>query len=363
MKTQRIRAVIAKESRELVRDPVTMWLCFLMPLVMLFLFGYAVNLDVEDIKLGVLDNDRTAMSRDLIDRFTASHYFRLIEDLPSPAAAEERLRRGTLSLVLVIPPGTQRRLARSETAPIPILVDGSYAATSLLAAGYAETIVTNYVAQPARIEPVVRVWYNPSMKSVNYIIPGLYGVILMAFPPLLTALAIARERESGTIQQIYASPLTTYEFMLGKLVPYAIVASLEMALVVGLGYAWFDVPFVGNPLELLAVAVLYVLITVGIGLLVSTLAKTQVAAMLIALIIALMPSFLFSGFLFPVFSMPMLIQMYARIFPTSYFIDFSRGVVLKGVGVEVLWFNVLWLAIYTVVIFLLAARLLKKKVA
>ncbi len=363
MKMQCVRAVIAKESRELIRDPVTMWLCFLMPLVMLFLFGYAVNLDVEDIKLGVLDNDRTPMSRDLIDRFTASHYFRLIEDLPSPAAAEDRLRRGAVSLVLVIPPGTQRRLARNETAPVPILVDGSYAATSLLAAGYAESIITNYVAKPTRIEPVVRVWYNPSMKSVNYIIPGLFGVILMAFPPLLTALAIARERESGTIQQIYASPLTTYEFMLGKLVPYAVVASLEMALIVGLGYAWFHVPFVGNPLELLAVALLYVLITVGIGLLVSTLAKTQVAAMLIALIIALMPSFLFSGFLFPVFSMPMLMQMYARMFPTSYFIDFSRGVVLKGIGIEELWFNVLWLGVYTAVVFLLAARLLKKKVA
>ncbi|MBI2379514.1 MAG: ABC transporter permease [Gammaproteobacteria bacterium] len=364
MNLARVGAVITKETRELLRDPITVWLCFLMPLVMLFLFGYAVTLDVENIRLGVLDQDRTPASRALAMRFTASHYFERVRDFPQAHAITESLQRGELTLVLVIPHGTQRRLARGETAPVQLLVDGSYAATSLLAAGYAEAIVRGFASAPAAaVEPAVRIWYNPSLRSVNYIVPGLFGVILMAFPPMLTALAIVREKESGTIQQIYASPLTPREFMLGKLLPYAGVAFGEMLMVVGLGYAWFRVPFAGNPVELFAVAGLYVLITVGIGLLVSALAKTQVAAMLIALTIALMPSFLFSGFLFPVFSMPLMMQMYARAFPTSYFIDFARGVVLKGVGVEVLWFNVVWLAAYTAAVFLLAAWLLKKRVA
>ncbi len=364
MNLLRVMAVVVKESRELIRDPITIWLCFLMPLVMLLLFGYAVTLDVENIRLGVLDEDRSPASRELLARFSASQYFLPVRDFPHRHAITDSLQRGEVSLALVIPHGTQRQLARGAAAPVQLLVDGSYAATSLLAAGYAEAIVTQFVPAPRpALEPAIRVWYNPSLRSVNYIVPGLFGVILMAFPPMLTALAIVREKESGTIQQIYASPLTAREFMLGKLLPYAAVAFLEMLMVVGLGYAWFQVPFAGSAVQLFAVAVLYVLITVGIGLLVSTIARTQVAAMLIALIIALMPSFLFSGFLFPVFSMPMIMQVYARVFPTSYFIDFARGVVLKGVGVEVLWLNVLWLLAYTAGVFLVAAWLLKKRVA
>jgi ABC-2 type transport system permease protein len=208
-----------------------------------------------------------------------------------------------------------------------------------------------------------RVWYNPSLKSANYVVPGLYAVILLAFPPLLTALGIVREKETGTIQGIFASPQTAAEFITGKLIPYSLIASLQMLMVVAVGYGWFGVPFEGSLPFLLAAGLIYVLCTVGIGLLVSTVTRTQLAAMLLALIVTLMPSFLFSGLLFPIFTMPALLQLYTAAFPGRYFVDISRGVALKGAGVEILAFEVALLAAYTALVFALAVWRLRKKVA
>ena len=168
-------------------------------------------------------------------------------------------------------------------------------------------------------------------------IPGLFGVILMAFPPLLTALGITREKQTGSIQQIFASPLSGTEFLAGKLIPYGIIAFLQIVMVIGVGFLWFDVPLKGNIVLLMAVGLIYVFCTVSIGLLVSTITKSQLVAMLLTLIITMMPAFLFSGFLFPIFTMPYVLQAYARIFPALYFVDFSRGLVLKGAALPALW--------------------------
>ena len=364
MNTTRIRTLIGKELRELVRDPVTVGLAVLMPLVMLFLFGYAVNLDVEDVGLGVYDEDLSPASRDLISRFSATPYFKLRRRFESPHELESALQRGDVRLALVIPRRFHERVLRGEAGPVQIIVDGTYSATSALALAYAEAIVSAF-PRPSRpaIEPQVRVWYNPSLRSVNYIVPGLFAVILMAFPPLLTALAIVREKETGTIQQIFASPVTSPEFIIGKLVPYGAVAFFEMLLVVAVGYLWFDVPFRGSLPLLLAVSFIYVLTTVGIGLLVSTVTRSQLAAMLLALIVTLMPSFLFSGFLFPLFTMPAALELYSSLFPASYFMEISRGIILKGAGLEAIGLNTLLLSVYTLAVFLLASWRLKQKVA
>ncbi len=357
-------AVVEKEAREILRDRITVGVALAMPLVMLFLFGYAISLDVDDVDLGVLDRDRSIASRELIDGFTQSGYFRLKRDYLSAAAADKDLQLGAVKLALVIPPGFGKDLARGEAAPVQVIVDGTYSATANLVAAYARTIVSRFGAgTPAAPRIEVRVWYNPALRSVTYIVPGLFGVILMAFPPLLTALAITREKETGSIQQIFASPLTPAEFLAGKLVPYGMIAFIQIIMVIGVGFVWFGVPLRGGLGLLLGTGLVYVFCTVGIGLLVSTVTQSQLAAMLIALIVTLMPSFLFSGFLFPIFTMPYLMQLYTRVFPARYFVDLSRGVVLKGAGLPELWPSVLLLLAYTAAIFAFAVFRFRKKVA
>ncbi|MEQ9640539.1 MAG: ABC transporter permease [Alphaproteobacteria bacterium] len=357
-------AVMKKESMEILRDPVTLAVALLMPLVMLFLFGYAISLDVDDVRLGVLDFDRSTASRALADRFVESGYFRRAATFDTAHDVESGLQRGAIKLALVIPPGFQTDLASGRIAPVQVLVDGTYSATANLVANHAQTVVSGFRDSPVSPMPVeVRVWYNPSLRSVAYVVPGLFGVILMAFPPLLTALAITREKETGSIQQIFASPITPSEFLAGKLVPYGVVAFIQIVIVIVVGFVWFDVPMRGNLAILLAAGMIYVFCTVGIGLLVSTVTRSQLVAMLLALIVTLMPSFLFSGFLFPIFTMPYALQLYTRIFPARYFVDLSRGVVLKGAGLPELWPTVLLLFAYTLAVFVLAAWRFRKKVA
>lgn len=364
MNPRRVAALMTKEMRELTRDPITVWLALLMPLVMLFLFGYAVTLDVDDIRLGVLDQDATPASRELVDRFTATDYFALKRQFRTRGEVEEALQRGRVRVALVIPRNFERTLLRGEKSPVQLLVDGAFASSAALAQGYAEAIVASFPVRPReRIEAEVRVWYNPALRSANFIVPGLFAVILMAFPPLLTALAIVREKETGTIQQIYASPVTSAEFVLAKLLPYSLVALVEMLLLVVVGTLWFDVPFAGSPALLLAASLVYVLTTVGIGLLVSTVTRTQLTAMLLALIVSLMPSFLFSGFLFPVFTMPLLMRLYSGLVPASYFVEISRDIVLKAADPPTIAPSLALLGLYTLVIFAFAAWRLRQKVA
>jgi ABC-2 type transport system permease protein len=365
MNLRRVGAMTAKEVKDIIRDPITVAIALFMPLVMLFLFGYAISLDVENVPLGVLDEDQSPASRGLVDKFVQSGYFHLSRIYTSGREVEATLQRSDVDLVLVIPHFFRQRLARHQPAPVQVLVDGTYSATGNLVAAYAGTIVSefghDFPHQTVRAE--VRIWYNPSLRSVTYVVPGLFGVILMAFPPLLTALAIAREKETGTIQQIFASPLTASEFLLGKLIPYGAIAFIEIVTVVVIGFLWFAVPLRGNLELLLAAGLVYVFCTVGIGLLVSTITSSQLLAMLLAIIVTLMPSFLFSGFLFPIFTMPYILQLYTRIFPVRYFVDLSRGIVLKGASIPELWLTVVLLLAYTAAIFALAVWRFRKKVA
>lgn len=364
MNVRRIGALIGKEARELVRDPITVWLALLMPLVMLFLFGYAVTLDVSGLRIGIYDESRSHASRDLAERFAATENFAVPRRFESMRAVVDAMQRSQVRLVVVIPADFERRLVTGPEAPVQVLVDGTYSVSAALASGYATAIIGAFPSprSPA-INVETRVWYNPSLRSANFVVPGLLAVILMAFPPLLTALAIVREKETGTIQQIYASPVTSAEFVAGKLVPYGIVALIEILLLIVIGMLWFDVPLQGSPALLIAASSVYVLTTVAIGLAVSTVTRTQVAAMLAALIVSLMPSFLFSGFLFPVFTMPLSMQLYSAMIPASYFMEISRGIVLKAASVQAILGNLLVLAVYTVALFAFAAWRLRQKVA
>ncbi len=364
MNSSRIVAVIRKEVLEIARDPVTIWISLLMPLVMLFLFGYAISLDVKDVPFGVWDGDRSPASRQLVDAFTQSGYFTLAHSFSEERALTEALERGEVKLAIVIPEQFSQRLARGSPTAVQLIVDGTFSNTAQIVAGYADAIVLeSFMQTRPLVRPEVRVWYNPEMRSVNYVVPGLFGVILLAFPPLLTTLAVVREKETGSIQQIFASPLTSAEFIAGKLVPYGLIAFVQILLVMGVGLVWFKVPFRGDLALLLGISLLYVFCTVGLGLLVSTLTRKQVVAMLLALVLTLMPSFLFSGFLFPLFTMPYFLQWYAGTFPGRYFVELSRDIVMKGAGLTDVWVNVAALLAYTLAIFWIAAWRFRKKVA
>lgn len=373
-----IGAIVWKEAREIRRDPVTIWVAIALPLVMLYLFGSALSLDVKETPWAVYDLDKSPASRSLIDAFSHSGYFRPFHPIREEREIGALLDRGEARLVLVIPPDFSRRLARGETAPVQTLVDGSFSATAMVVAGYAAAIIQNYSMEQARRDfhaggapsahaaPVTlegRVWFNAPLKSVNYIVPGLFGVILMAFPPLLTTLAVVREKESGSSQQIFVSPIRPYQFIAGKMIPYAVIAFLEMLMILAAGLWGFRIPFRGSLLLFLGATALYVFCAVGLGLLISTVTRSQLVAMLLALIVTLMPSFLFSGFLFPIYTMPEMMRMYTYFFPTRYFVEIVRGIVMKGIGLEMLWPQFLPLLLYAVVVFAIATARFRKKVA
>ena len=365
MKIARILAFARKEVLEIVRDPITVWIALVMPLVILFLFGYALSFDVENAPLIIVDHDKSAASRALSDQFLNTTYFRLVGAPDDERIAEHALMQGKARAVLSIPPGFGRRLKQGEAAPVEFLVDGTYASTAAIVSAYGRAIMYAYPRGSLQlpVQPEVRVWYNPQLRSRDFIVPGLFAVILMAFPPLLTALAVSREKELGTIAQIYASPLTKPEFIIGKLLPYAGIAALQLAIVLAAGFLWFKVPMHGSLALLTVLGLVYVLCTVSIGLLVSTIVRTQVAAMLVTLIVTLMPSFLFSGFIYPVFTMPPFFQGYSARIPTMYFVNISRGIVMRGAGLAELWVNVVVLVVYTAVVLTLATWLLKKRIA
>jgi ABC-2 type transport system permease protein len=371
-----LAALIRKEAIEIRRDPVTLWVAVVLPLVLLFLFGYGVTLDVKDVRFAVLDQDRSPASARLVDAFTASGYFRRIADLASQRDVDRALDRGAATMALVIPPEYASRLAAGRPVDVQIAIDGAYSATALIVLGYANAIVNRHsmdlaaaaarragLATPVLVEVAPRVWYNAPMRSVNYIVPGLFAVLLMAFPPMLTALAIVREKERGTIEQVFVSPVRPVVFILAKIIPYAVIAFAEMLIVLAAGTLWFDIPFRGSLTLLLAASLVYVFVTVGIGVFVSTLVRTQVAAVFLSLVVTLMPSFLFSGFLFPIATMPYMMQLYTYAFPARYFNDISRDLFLKGVGIEYLWGNAALLGLYAAVLVAAATLRFRKKVA
>ena len=365
MKPSRMLGFARKEVLEIVRDPITVFVSLVMPIVMLFLFGFALSFDVEDAPIMIVDHDKSIASRALSDQFLNTPYFHLAGAPESDRSAEHALMKGRVRAVLSIPPGFARRLSRGEVAPVEFLVDGTYATTAAIVSAYGRAILYAFPngSLILPVQPELRVWYNPELRSRNFVVPGLFAVILMAFPPLLTALAVARERESGTITQIYASPLSRTEFVLGKLAPYAVIASLQLGIVLAAGFLWFKIPMNGSISLLAMLGLIYVICTVSIGLLVSTLVKTQVAAMLVTLLVTLMPAFLFSGFVYPVFTMPRIFQLYSLSTPTVYFIDISRGIVMRGANLADLWADVAVLVTYTVLVLGAAAWLVKKRIA
>lgn len=376
MRESRTWAIMRKEFSEIKRDPYTLGIALLLPLVILFLFAYALNLDVKNISTGVLDQNKSWQSRDYIQKLTSSGYFSVRYYPENYGELEKLFDQGKIQTALVIPADFARDLVTERPAEVETIVDGTFPPTAKIVMGYVSAINEMYSAKVTAkalertnngrqlvqaVNPVARVWYNPSLESKYFIVPGLFAVILMAFPPLLSTLAIVREKEKGSIQQVFVSPVKPYEYILGKTVPYAVVAFAEMLIILLTGVLWFKVPFRGSVPLFLILGIVYVFCTVGIGVLISTLMRSQVAAMILVLVVTVMPALLFSGFIYPIFNMPPFFQAYTYLFPARYFIEIARDILLKGDGLREMAGDIVLLLGYTFSVLALASLRFKKR--
>ncbi len=367
----RFVAIARKEALQLRRDPRSLILAFALPVMLLVLFGYAITWDVRDIKVAVVDQDRTMQSRAFLDAFASSGYFRIVRVLPSAAAAAPLFDRGSVRMVLVVPPGFERDLTRGGGAQVQALVDGADANTATIVLAYANATVQTWsqrvLLSGQRVQmPIVaesRVWYNEELVSRNMIVPGLVAVIMMIIGGMLTSLTIAREWERGTMEQLASTPVSRLEVVLGKLLPYLVIGLADVTLTSALGVVLFAVPLRGSVLLLAGLSVLFLIGTLGLGMFISAAAKTQLLATQMGMLATFLPAFLLSGFMFSIDVMPRVLQLVSYVVPARYFLVVTRGIFLKGVGAGVLYPQALLMVVFAVVGLGLAVRSFRKEIA
>ena len=359
-------AVARKEMRQIARDRRTVLILVFVPAFFLLVFGYALNFDVRDIALAVEDRDGTSESRSLVSAFVNSGYFDPAGAVYNTREAERMLDRNEARAVLVIPEGFGRTVSVGETAQVQVIVNGDNANTATAVVGYATSILQTASAQfagtarlPLTAEP--RIWYNPELRSALFLVPGLIAYLMMLLAVTSTALSIVREKESGTIEQVRMAPIGTFPFILGKTIPYFVINMASAALVFLAAQALFDLPMRGNWVTLVALLSIYLLGALGTGLLVSTIADTQQVAFQIALLVALLPTLMLSGFIFPIASMPDLLQAITRLVPARYFLIALRGIVLKGSDLVQVLPQIGALCIYAFVMLALSSLRLAKE--
>jgi ABC-2 type transport system permease protein len=372
----RLLAIVGKETREVLRDPIYLVLAIAVPVVVTTLLALGFVLDVKNLPVAFYDQDRSPLSREYIYAFTNSGYFRLVKMAGSPEELDRLLESAEVRAGVVIPPEFSRRLIAGEVASVQVLVDGTFPSRALVASGYVTAIDAQFAATlrmayfarqglvrtnllPVSIEG--RVWYNPSLETKNSLVPGLMVISLMFYPALLAALVLAREKERGTVFNLYCSPVSRWEVIVGKAVPYIGLAFFVYFLLLGLNLFVFGVRFVGNPVVLTAAALLYITASVGFGLLISVFCSTQVAAMLITFIALMTPSILFSGLMTPVSSMEPSAQAISRLIPASYFITMVRGVFLKGLGFRHFASDLFTLGAFAAVVYSIATLGFRKR--
>jgi len=365
MNYQRVRAIARKEAIHVMRDYRSLAVALGMPILLLALFGYALSMDVDRISTAIYDQDHSQASETLIHMFRGSRYFQ-VTDASSYDAIEQKVLRNEILLGVVIPQDYARDTLAGRDAQIQFLLDGSDSNTASVALGYAEGLVRNFAAERqsrAAIEPRIRIWYNNDLKSRNYIVPGLIAVILMIVAALLTSLTIAREWENGTMEQLLSTPVRPVELLIGKLSAYFVLGVVDMLLALVLAVYVMRIPFRGNPVLLFFAGLLFLFGALCWGLLLSAAMRSQSKAYQLATLTSFLPAFLLSGFIYAVENMPPVIQGVTYLIPARYFVTVLKGVFLKGVGLNVLWAEFLFLAAYAAAVFFVAARKMRQKVA
>jgi ABC-2 type transport system permease protein len=378
---RRIAPVASKEWRETVRDRMFFSLAFLLPILWMLVFGYGLVLDVENIPYAALDRDQSALSRDYLYRIQQSRYFDFKGTLTDEREVEPLLASSRIRAAIIIPEKFQERLNAGQTVGVQTLIDGTFPLRTDITKGYviainsafSEERLVDYTSRQRgisrvqaehRVRPIkleVRYLYNEEVRSSWSIVPALVMFTLMISCPLLTALGIVREKETGSIYNIYSSTVTKVEFLVGKLLPPVLISSMNAVVLWLMATLWFGVPFKGNLLFFLVASLVFVLSSTGVGLLVSLLVRTQIAALIITIIIAMVPTILFSGLIVPVSSLSPGSQFQAHLFPGMYYTNIVRGTFLKGIGLEVLWVDVLALALYAFILRLVGYRLFTKR--
>jgi ABC-2 type transport system permease protein len=378
---ERIFVILRKELIQTLREPRMRILLFVPPMVQLVVFGFAVNLDVDHARIAWMDMDRTPASRDLRERFEGSGRFDVVALPRNEAEVHEVLDRAEAQAVVRVLPDFERDLKRGRPVQVQTLVDGTNSNTAQLISSYAAEIVAAYSAEASagrqngrvltaspgaapnlsmpELDTRARVWFNPDLHSRNYFVPGVIANIIMIVTLMLTALAIVREKEIGTMEQLMVTPVRPVELMLGKALPFAVVGLVDVALVTTVALLVFHIPFRGSPALLLACSVIYLMTTLGAGLLLSTISATQQQAMMANFFFST-PAFMLSGFAFPIRNMPVAVQYLTYLNPLRYFIEIVRGLFLKGVGFEVLWPQMAALTAFGIVVMTVAAARFRK---
>jgi len=377
MNPRRLKAVAKKEFLHVLRDPRSLMMGIGIPMLLLFLFGYALTLDVDRVPLVIWDQAQTVESREFISRFSGSRYFDLRLQASGYGQIESAIDRREALIAMVIPPDFSRRLTLGETASVQCIVDGSDPNTATIALGYAEATALGFSRQVAvqrmarsglaprvpALELRPRVWFNSDMVSRNFIFPGLIAVVMMIMAAILTSLSMAREWETGTMEQLMATPLSGPELVIGKMAPYFCIGVLDLFLSVLVGEFVFLVPLRGSLWLLAPMALLFLFGALSVGMLISIVARNQLLASQLAIVTTVLPAFLLSGFIFPIENMPLPIRVVTHLITARYFVFILRGIYLKDVGLEVLWPEALFLAAFGAIVMAVAVKKFKKRIA
>lgn len=359
---KRFIAIIRKEFIHIIRDPRTLVITVVMPLIMIYIFGSAIKLDISNIEIAVMDLDKTAYSRELISEFTNSEYFTIQQYIESRKEIEPLFKTRKAKAVLIIPVDYAEKLHTSPNIKIQAIIDGSNSNTGIVVSNYVNMILATYSAErnARKVEQPInltsRVWYNPDLESAYFIVPALVAVILMMISALLTSITIAREKETGTMEQILVSPIRPMEIIYGKVMPYVIIAFLDGAIVLLAARLAFGIKITGSLLVLALLSLVYLYTALSLGVFISTRVKTQQVAMMIALVVTILPSILLSGFIFPIRSMPLFLRILSYIVPARYFLIIIRGIVLKGLTFHNLLPQTLFLFILGSLLLLISAK-------
>jgi ABC-2 type transport system permease protein len=365
---KRVGYIVAKEIRHILRDPKSLMIAIVMPLLMTLLYGYAVNLDTRNIRLAVVDRDNTRLSRELAESFYNTGYFEEALAGAQITDMEAVLRSEQAHAVLVLRQGFSAAVSSGTRYQVGLLVDGADANRAAAVTNYVNAVLAAFLArrmapagETARVDISRQVLYNPDLSSPDFFVPGLIAVILMMISALLTSITVVREKETGTMEQLLTSPVSPRQIITGKVIPYVGLAFLDGFLVILFGVFHFGVPFEGSQLLLVLLGVIYITAALSIGILISTLVNTQLVAMMSALIATVLPSVMLSGFIFEIKNMPLPLQYLTYIIPATHFIVMIRGVMLKGVGIAVLWPEALALIAITLVLLAIATHRFKLK--
>jgi ABC-2 type transport system permease protein len=372
---QRLRFLVRKEFQELRMNPRLFGLVVIAPIIQLTMLGYAATTDVKDVPVVVADGDRTPASRELIARFDASPNFTVVDSVTTVSEIEPYLERSRASLALSIPNGYGEAVRAQQPVKVQVVADGTDSNSTTVALGYATSLIGGYAqdlvmtnlqgtgAQIPGIDARIRVWFNPQLESRYFMIPGVLALILLLVTANLASMAIVREKELGTLEQLNVTPLRRWELIVGKLLPYGLIALIDVLLVVAVAVLWFEVPLRGSFFLLFAMSLLYVLCTLALGLFISTISDTQQQAMMTATFFFLTPMIYLSGFIFPIENMPAVIQPFTYLIPLRYFLVIVRGIFLKGIGLDLLWPQALALGTWGLVVLALAVVRSRKQAA